>query len=56
MSDENEHNLKEEMFRSLLSILDDFDNVTVKELNGMKDEVIGIKYSITSSINHSTSL
>ncbi|XP_052212072.1 uncharacterized protein LOC127831123 [Dreissena polymorpha] len=49
-------NLKEEMCWSVLSILNEFDNITVKELNKMKDEVISIKGSITSSIHKCTSL
>ncbi|XP_052259886.1 uncharacterized protein LOC127864234 [Dreissena polymorpha] len=49
-------NLKEEMCWSVLLILNIFDNITVKELNKMKDEVISIKGSITSSIHKCTSL
>ncbi|KAH3881976.1 hypothetical protein DPMN_005904 [Dreissena polymorpha] len=49
-------NLKDKMCWSVLSILNEFDNITVKELNKMKDEVISIKGSITSSIHKCTSL
>ncbi|XP_052260575.1 uncharacterized protein LOC127864727 [Dreissena polymorpha] len=52
----HEQYLKEEMCRSVLFILNEFDNITVKELNEMKDEVISIKGSITSSIHKCTSL
>ncbi|KAH3894438.1 hypothetical protein DPMN_018595 [Dreissena polymorpha] len=52
----NEQYLKEEMCRSVLSILNKFDNITVKELNEMKDEVISIKGSVTSSMHKCTSL
>ncbi|XP_052239846.1 uncharacterized protein LOC127850679 isoform X3 [Dreissena polymorpha] len=41
---------------SVLSILNEFDNITVKELNEMKDEVISIKGSVTSFIHKCTSL
>ncbi|KAH3737592.1 uncharacterized protein LOC127850681 isoform X2 [Dreissena polymorpha] len=49
-------NLREEMCWSVLSILNEFDNITVKELNEMKDEVISIKGSVTSSIHKCTSV
>ncbi|KAH3790392.1 hypothetical protein DPMN_168591 [Dreissena polymorpha] len=52
----NEHYLKEEMCRSILSIVKEFDNITAKELNEMKDEVISIKGSVTSSIHKCTSV
>ncbi|KAH3882174.1 hypothetical protein DPMN_006105 [Dreissena polymorpha] len=52
----HEQYLKEEMCRSVLFILNEFDNITVKELNEMRDEVISIKGSITSSIIKCTSL
>ncbi|KAH3754296.1 hypothetical protein DPMN_188962 [Dreissena polymorpha] len=52
----NEQYLKEEMCRSVLSIVNEFDNITAKELNEMKDEVISIKGSVTSSIHKCTSL
>ncbi|KAH3773685.1 hypothetical protein DPMN_175053 [Dreissena polymorpha] len=52
----NEQYLKEDMCRSVLSILNEFDNITVKELNEMKDEVISIKRSVTSFIHKCTSL
>ncbi|KAH3737564.1 uncharacterized protein LOC127850679 isoform X1 [Dreissena polymorpha] len=52
----NEQYLKEEMCRSALSILNEFDNITAKELNEMKDEVISIKGSVTSSIHKCTSV
>ncbi|KAH3856375.1 hypothetical protein DPMN_098962 [Dreissena polymorpha] len=52
----NEQYLKEEMCRSVLSIVNEFDNITAKELNEMKDEVISIKESVTSSINKCTSI
>ncbi|KAH3898019.1 hypothetical protein DPMN_022216 [Dreissena polymorpha] len=48
--------IKEDMCRSVLSILNEFDNITVKELNEMKVEVISIKGSVTSSIHKCTSL
>ncbi|KAH3895297.1 hypothetical protein DPMN_019458 [Dreissena polymorpha] len=49
-------NLKEEMCWSVLSILNEFDNITVKELNEIKEEVISIKGSVTISIHKCTSL
>ncbi|XP_052268725.1 uncharacterized protein LOC127870108 [Dreissena polymorpha] len=52
----NEQYLKEEMCRSVLSIVNEFDNITAKELNEMRDEVISIKGSVTSSIHKCTSL
>ncbi|KAH3737133.1 hypothetical protein DPMN_043711, partial [Dreissena polymorpha] len=52
----NEQYLKEEMCRNILSIVNEFDNMTAKELNEMKDEVISIKGSVTSSIHKCTSL
>ncbi|KAH3808887.1 uncharacterized protein LOC127834542 [Dreissena polymorpha] len=52
----NEQYLKEEMCRSVLSIVNEFDNITTKELNEMKDEVISIKESVTSSIHKCTTL
>ncbi|KAH3897952.1 hypothetical protein DPMN_022148 [Dreissena polymorpha] len=52
----NEQYLKEEMCRSVLSIVNEFDNITAKELNEMKDEVISIKESVTSSIYKCTTL
>ncbi|XP_052225159.1 uncharacterized protein LOC127840789 [Dreissena polymorpha] len=52
----NEQYLKEEMCRSVLSIVNEFDNITAKELNEMKDEVISIKGSVTSSIHKCTSV
>ncbi|KAH3898622.1 hypothetical protein DPMN_022859 [Dreissena polymorpha] len=52
----NEQYLKEEMCRSVLSIVNEFDNITTKELNEMKDEVISIKGSVTSSIHKCISL
>ncbi|KAH3721207.1 uncharacterized protein LOC127855262 [Dreissena polymorpha] len=51
----NEQYLKEEMCRNVVSILNEFD-ITAKELNEMKDEVISIKGSVTSSIHKCTSL
>ncbi|KAH3862344.1 hypothetical protein DPMN_025310 [Dreissena polymorpha] len=48
--------LKEKMCWSVLSILNEFDNITVKELNEIKEEVISIKGSVTSSIYKCTSL
>ncbi|KAH3894447.1 hypothetical protein DPMN_018604 [Dreissena polymorpha] len=48
-------NLKEEMCWNVLSILNKFDNITVKELNEIKEEVISIKDSVTSSIHKCTS-
>ncbi|KAH3818929.1 hypothetical protein DPMN_120657 [Dreissena polymorpha] len=55
-SGDNEQYLKEEMCRSVLSIVNEFDNITVKELNEMRYEVISITGSITSSIHKCTSL
>ncbi|KAH3703902.1 uncharacterized protein LOC127860877 isoform X1 [Dreissena polymorpha] len=55
-SGDNEQYLKEEMCRSVLSIVNEFDNITAKELNEMKAEVISIKGSVTSSIHKCTSL
>ncbi|KAH3879101.1 hypothetical protein DPMN_003002 [Dreissena polymorpha] len=52
----NEQYLKEEMCRNVVSIVNEFDNITAKELNEMKDEVKSIKGSITSSIHKCTSL
>ncbi|KAH3703922.1 uncharacterized protein LOC127860877 isoform X3 [Dreissena polymorpha] len=52
----NEQYLKEEMCRSVLSIMNEFDNITAKELNEMKDEVISIKGSVTISMHKCTSL
>ncbi|KAH3825116.1 hypothetical protein DPMN_126989 [Dreissena polymorpha] len=52
----NEQYLKEEMCRNVVSILNEFDNITAKELHEMKDEVISIKGSVTSSIRKCTSL
>ncbi|KAH3883599.1 hypothetical protein DPMN_007559 [Dreissena polymorpha] len=52
----NEQYLKEEMCRSVLSIVNEFDNITTKELNEMKDEVLSIKESVTSSILKCTTL
>ncbi|KAH3692961.1 hypothetical protein DPMN_193298 [Dreissena polymorpha] len=52
----NEQYLKEEMCRSVLSIVNEFDNITAKELSEMKDEVISIKGSVTSSIHKCTSV
>ncbi|XP_052228802.1 uncharacterized protein LOC127843021 [Dreissena polymorpha] len=52
----NEQYLKEEMCRSVLSIVNEFDNITAKELNEMRDEVISIKWSVTSSIHKCTSV
>ncbi|KAH3882009.1 hypothetical protein DPMN_005938 [Dreissena polymorpha] len=52
----NEQYLKEEMCRSVLSIVNEFDNITVKELNEIKEEVISIKGSVTSSIHKCTTL
>ncbi|KAH3798026.1 hypothetical protein DPMN_151616 [Dreissena polymorpha] len=52
----NEQYLKEEMCRNVVSIMNEFDNITAKELNEMKDEVISIKRSVTSSIHKCTSL
>ncbi|XP_052261152.1 uncharacterized protein LOC127865198 [Dreissena polymorpha] len=52
----NEQYLKEEMCRSVLSIVNEFDNITAKELNEMRDEVISIKGSVTSSMHKCTSL
>ncbi|XP_052268724.1 uncharacterized protein LOC127870107 [Dreissena polymorpha] len=52
----SDKNLKEEMCWSVLSILNEFDSITVKELNEIKDEVISIKGSVTSSIHKCTSL
>ncbi|KAH3862382.1 hypothetical protein DPMN_025348 [Dreissena polymorpha] len=51
-----EQYLKDDMCRSVLSILNEFDNITLKELNKMKDEVISIKGSVTSFIHKCTSL
>ncbi|KAH3749735.1 uncharacterized protein LOC127847204 [Dreissena polymorpha] len=50
-SDENEQYIKDEMRSCVLSILNEFDNSTVKELKEIKDEVISITDSITSSID-----
>ncbi|XP_052222916.1 uncharacterized protein LOC127838893 isoform X2 [Dreissena polymorpha] len=56
-SDENlQLYIKEEMCRGVVSILNVFDESTVKELNEMKEEVISIKESITCSINKCTDL
>ncbi|KAH3870336.1 hypothetical protein DPMN_033518 [Dreissena polymorpha] len=44
------------MCRSVLSIVNEFDNITTKELNEMKDEVLSIKESVTSSIHKCTTL
>ncbi|KAH3835581.1 hypothetical protein DPMN_108935 [Dreissena polymorpha] len=52
----NEQYLKEEMCRNVVSIVNEFDNITAKELNEMKDEVIRIKGSVTSSIHKCTTL
>ncbi|KAH3818943.1 hypothetical protein DPMN_120671 [Dreissena polymorpha] len=52
----SDKNLKEEMCWSVLSILNEFDYITVKELNEIKEEVISIKGSVTSSIHKCTSL
>ncbi|KAH3693457.1 hypothetical protein DPMN_080889 [Dreissena polymorpha] len=52
----NEQYLKEEMCRNVVSVLNEFDNITAKELNEMKDEVISIKGSVTSSIHKCTSV
>ncbi|KAH3878863.1 hypothetical protein DPMN_002764 [Dreissena polymorpha] len=52
----NEQYLKEEMCKSVLSIVNEFDNITTKELNEMKAEVISIKGSVTSSIHKCTSV
>ncbi|KAH3870295.1 hypothetical protein DPMN_033477 [Dreissena polymorpha] len=52
----NEQYLKEEMCRSVLSILNEFDNITAKELDEMKAEVISIKGSVTCSIHKCTSV
>ncbi|KAH3897972.1 hypothetical protein DPMN_022168 [Dreissena polymorpha] len=48
--------LKEKMCRSVVSIVNKFDNITAKELNEMKAQVISIKGSFTSSIHKCTSL
>ncbi|XP_052237783.1 uncharacterized protein LOC127849101 [Dreissena polymorpha] len=55
-SGKSEQYLKEEMCRSVVSIVNEFDNITAKELNEMKDEVISIKGSVTSSIHKCISL
>ncbi|KAH3895955.1 hypothetical protein DPMN_020124 [Dreissena polymorpha] len=52
----NEQYLKEEMCRSVLSIVNEFDNITAKELNEIRDEVISMTGSVTSSIHKCTSL
>ncbi|KAH3754367.1 hypothetical protein DPMN_189034 [Dreissena polymorpha] len=52
----NEQYLKEEICRNVVSIVNEFDNITAKQLNEMKDEVISIKGSVTSSIHKCTSL
>ncbi|KAH3897616.1 hypothetical protein DPMN_021808 [Dreissena polymorpha] len=52
----NEQCLKEEICSSVLSILNEFDNITAKELSEMKAEVISIKGSVTSSFHKCTSL
>ncbi|KAH3883670.1 hypothetical protein DPMN_007630 [Dreissena polymorpha] len=52
----NEQYLKEEMCRNVVSILNEFNNITAKELNEMKDEVISIKGSVTRSIHKCTSV
>ncbi|KAH3896602.1 hypothetical protein DPMN_020780 [Dreissena polymorpha] len=52
----NKQYLKEEMCRSVLSIVNEFDNITAKELNEMRDEVISIKGSVTSSMHKCNSL
>ncbi|KAH3781907.1 hypothetical protein DPMN_159816 [Dreissena polymorpha] len=44
------------MRRSVLSVVNEFDNITAKELNEMKAEVISIKGSVTSSIHKCTSV
>ncbi|XP_052213579.1 uncharacterized protein LOC127832260 [Dreissena polymorpha] len=52
----NEQYLKEELCRNVVSIVNEFNNITAKELNEMKDEVISIKGSVTSSIHKCTTL
>ncbi|XP_052274118.1 uncharacterized protein LOC127874043 [Dreissena polymorpha] len=52
----NEQYLKEEMCKNVVSIVNEFDNITAKELNEMKAEVISIKGSVTSSIHKCTSV
>ncbi|KAH3790926.1 uncharacterized protein LOC127843022 isoform X1 [Dreissena polymorpha] len=52
----NEQYLKEEMCRSVLFIVNEFDNITAKELNEIRDEVISMTGSVTSSIHKCTSL
>ncbi|KAH3812306.1 hypothetical protein DPMN_140735 [Dreissena polymorpha] len=42
--------------RNVVSIVNEFNTITAKELNEMKDEVISIKGSVTSSIHKCTSL
>ncbi|KAH3742144.1 hypothetical protein DPMN_048879 [Dreissena polymorpha] len=55
-SEKSKQYIKEDMCRSVLSILNEFDNITVKELNEMKVEVISIKGSVSSSIHKCTGL
>ncbi|KAH3794823.1 hypothetical protein DPMN_148362, partial [Dreissena polymorpha] len=52
----NEQYLKEEMCRSVLFIVNEFDNITAKELNEIREEVISMTGSVTSSIHKCTSL
>ncbi|KAH3897993.1 hypothetical protein DPMN_022189 [Dreissena polymorpha] len=52
----NKQYLKEDMCWSVLSIVNEFDNITAKELNEIKDEVISIKGSVSSSVHKCTSL
>ncbi|XP_052241788.1 uncharacterized protein LOC127851875 isoform X2 [Dreissena polymorpha] len=49
-------NFKEKMCWSVLSIMNEFDTITAKELKEMQDEFISIKGSVTSSIHKCTSL
>ncbi|KAH3895530.1 hypothetical protein DPMN_019695 [Dreissena polymorpha] len=55
-SGKSEQYLKKEMCRSVVSIVNEFDNITAKELNEMKAEVLSIKGSVTSSIHKCTSV
>ncbi|KAH3798794.1 hypothetical protein DPMN_152397 [Dreissena polymorpha] len=49
--DENQQNIHEEMFTRVLSILNEFDNSIVKTISEIKNEVISIQGSLTSSIH-----
>ncbi|KAH3854875.1 hypothetical protein DPMN_097433 [Dreissena polymorpha] len=55
-SDGKEHYIKEKMCMSVLSILNEFDNSSMKELKEMEAELKSIHVSITSSMNKCTGL